>query len=263
MNQGTRQRLFVMRIVLIAGLLYLWEFSSGRFVNELFLSSPTRVASRLVTWFSTGEIWTHISITLQEMGYGLAIGTVLGLLLGLALGSSRFLSDVLGPYISAAYSIPKLALVPLLIIWFGIGITSKVVMVSMVAFFLIFFTVYSGTQGADERMRDSLVMMGASRVQLLTMFYLPASLLWLLAGMRLAIPYSLIAAVVAEFLGSRRGLGYLVAQGSGMLDTATVFGALTLIATLSLIISSIRTRIEKATTKWMATSETAQTNVTL
>ena len=263
MRQQTRRTLLVMRLVLIAGLLSLWEFSSGRFVNELFLSSPTKVGSRLVTWFSTGEIWPHISITLQEMAYGLAFGTIFGLVLGLALGSSRFLSDVLGPYISAAYSIPKLALVPLLIIWFGIGITSKVIMVSMVAFFLIFFNVYSGTQGADERMRDSLVIMGASRGQLLTLFYLPASLLWLLAGLRLAIPYSLIAAVVAEFLGSRRGLGYLVAQGSGMLDTATLFAALSIIAALSVIISSIRSRIEKTTTKWMTTVTNDQTSVTL
>lgn len=263
MKHGTRAWLVGMRVVLIAGLLFLWEFASGRFVNEIFLSRPTRVADRLITWFSTGEIWPHISITLQEMGYGLAFGTVFGLTFGLALGSSRFLSDVLGPYISAAYSVPKLALVPLLIIWFGIGITSKVIMVSMVAFFLIFFNAYSGTQGADERMRDSLVMMGASRGQLLAIFYLPASLLWLLAGMRLAIPYSLIAAVVAEFLGSRRGLGYLVAQGSGMLDTATLFAALTLIATLSVIISSIRTKIERSTTKWMTTVTNDQANVTL
>jgi NitT/TauT family transport system permease protein len=172
---GSRKNVLIARLGILAIILGLWEFGVQG-TNVTFFSKPSLVAAELVEMLVGGKIYPHIQITLTEIFIGYVIGSALGLSLGFVLGRSRFLSDVFQPYILAFYSIPKIALAPLFIIWFGLGINSKIAVVILSAFFLVFFNTYAGMQNLNEDFINLARLMGASRYQTVRRVILPA--LW-------------------------------------------------------------------------------------
>ncbi len=188
-------------------MLVAWQFASGRLVREAYISKPTNIARRLYDLFATGEIWPSLKVTGEELVLSYAIGVVAGLLLGYALGRSPRLARVIEPYVMAFYGIPKIALAPLFIIWFGIGIWSKVVLAGTMVFFLVFYNVYAGVRSVDREVVNLALVLGANERQLGRHIYLPAAAPYLLMGMRMAIPYAVIGVIVGEFTSSVAGLG--------------------------------------------------------
>jgi NitT/TauT family transport system permease protein len=223
---ATRPRLFAARLAIVVLVVIGWDVSSRTFVDPLYVSRPSDVADRLWDWVSSGEIIEHILATMQELVYGLVIGVGLGVLVALILGSSRTLAAVFGPFVSIAYSFPQLALTPLYILWFGVFLMPKVVLIAVVVFFLMFFNTFEGVKNVEGDLVAAMRVMGAKRLDVFRMVVLPASAVFLITGLRHAVPFALRAAVFAEFLASVRGLGFLALTSARSYSSAGLFAAL-------------------------------------
>jgi NitT/TauT family transport system permease protein len=222
------ERLVVMawRVGITVVGLALWEAASGRLIKPFWISSPSAIWAQLADWIATGELWLHVEITLTETILGFVFGAVSGIGVGLALGLNKRLAAVLDPFIIAFYSLPKIALAPLFILWFGVGLLSKVVLATFVVFFLVFYNTYAGTLAVEQELVDVLRLMGGTRGQIIRKVILPSVLLWIFTGMKISVPYALIGAVVGEMMASNKGLGYLIQAAAGQYDTSGVFAAL-------------------------------------
>ena len=213
-------RLALIRLLPGLALLGLWQYASGRWVRTIYLSRPTDVAARLVEMFASGEIQPHLWVTLQELTLGYVLGVGAGIACGYALGRAPRVASVFEPYLMAFYGIPKIALAPLFIIWFGIAIWSKVALAGTMVFFLVFYSVYAGVRAVDREMVDLARVMGATQRQLTRHVYLPAAGPAMLLGMRMAIPYSVIGVIAGEFTSSTKGLGLFINNASATYDPA-------------------------------------------
>jgi NitT/TauT family transport system permease protein len=236
-------------------MLVAWQFASGRLVREAYISKPTNIARRLYDLFATGEIWPSLKVTGEELVLSYAIGVVAGLLLGYALGRSPRLARVIEPYVMAFYGIPKIALAPLFIIWFGIGIWSKVVLAGTMVFFLVFYNVYAGVRSVDREVVNLALVLGANERQLGRHIYLPAAAPYLLMGMRMAIPYAVIGVIVGEFTSSVAGLGLFINYASSTYDPASVFAGIFILLAFVMIMNALASRLEKRLLRWRPPSQ--------
>ena len=156
-------------------LLLFWQWASGRLIKEIYVSKPTAVAHRLFELFASGEIYPHLWTTGQELVLGYVIGVAGGVIGGYALGRSPRLARIFGPYVMAFYGVPKIALAPLFIIWFGIGMGSKIALASIMVFFLVFYNVFAGVRSVDRELVNLTLVMGANQRQLTYHVFLPAA----------------------------------------------------------------------------------------
>jgi NitT/TauT family transport system permease protein len=230
-------------------LLAIWQIASGWLIDPFFISSPSAVIFRLWSWFRDGSIFIHIWATVYATLLGFAIGAVLGVLGGLWLGLSPFFSRLLSPYIWAFNALPKVALAPLLILWFGLGIQSKVALSAVLVVFLVFVNTFSGVREVDRDLIDGVRLMKATRRQLLTKVILPSASSWIFVGLKTALPYALIGVIIGEMIASNKGLGYLVQRAGSEFDTAGAFAALAVIALIAVVLNefvqTVQTRIER------------------
>jgi sulfonate transport system permease protein len=227
-----------------------WQFASGRLIREAYVSKPTDIAKRLYELFTTGEIWPSLKVTGEELVLSYVIGVALGLLLGYGLGRAPRLARVIEPYVMAFYGIPKIALAPLFIIWFGIGIWSKVVLAGTMVFFLVFYNVYAGVRSIDREIVNLALVLGANEQQLGRHIYLPAAAPFLLMGMRMAIPYAVIGVIVGEFASSVAGLGLFINYASSTYDPASVFAGIFILLAFVMIMNALASRLERRLLRW-------------
>ena len=231
-------------------LLVFWQWASGRLIKEIYVSKPTAIAARLYELFASGEIIPHLITTGQELVLGYVIGVAGGVVGGYALGRSPRLARIFEPYVMAFYGIPKIALAPLFIIWFGIGIGSKVALASIMVFFLVFYNVFSGVRSVDRELVNLTLVMGANQRQLTWHVYLPAASPYIILGMRMAIPYSVIGVIVGEFTSSIQGLGLFIHEASSTYDPAGVFAGIILLLGFVLIANFLAGRLERRLLRW-------------
>ncbi|MEU7768508.1 ABC transporter permease [Nocardia sp. NPDC049190] len=210
-----------------------WQLSSDRVVPSFYVSSPAAIAGRLVDLVTTGELWPHLTETLIEVGAGLLVGVPVGVVLGAALGFSQLLSGWLLPYVMALYSLPRVALAPLFIVWFGVGLLSKITMVVTMVLFVIFYNVYQGVREIDTDLLDVARSFRARSWQTALWIVLPSLVPWLITALRLSIGIALIGAVIAEMIAASAGLGYYIKYASGLLDVTGVFAGLAVITVLA------------------------------
>lgn len=229
-------------------LIALW-YAAGLKFGTTWISSPGAVAARLTLWV-TGDLWIHVTTTLGEMLIGMVIGTVLGVLAGLSLGRSPVGALVFRPIMVAIYSVPLIALAPLFVMLFGLDMLSKIVLVSIVVFFLIFFNTFSGVQEIDADLVRSLELMGATRTELFRKMVAPACMAWILGGVRIALPYALVAATTGEMLAARRGVGFLLSEASSQFDMASLYAAIFVLMLLGILIAEITNRLERHLLRW-------------
>ncbi|MDH2053870.1 ABC transporter permease [Achromobacter marplatensis] len=204
-------------------------------ISALVLPAPSTVATTLWTSLATGYLWPHIGATLAEMLLGLALGGATGLAMGVALAESALLDRVLKPYVIISQVVPKLALAPLFVLWFGFGMAPTVVMTALICFFPLMENTLTSLRQVDPNRLQLFRMLGASRAQTLLRLKLPAGLPGILAGLRVALVLALVGAVVGEFIGASRGLGAVIIAAQGMMDTPLMFAALTAIAAIGLL----------------------------
>jgi NitT/TauT family transport system permease protein len=245
---------------LLPGITFLafWEWASGRLIREMYVSRPSDVAVRLYELFARGEILPHLWVTAQELVLGYTIGLIVGTVAGYGLGRSPTLRRIFEPYIMAFYGIPKIALAPLFIIWFGIGIWSKVALAALMVFFLIFFNVYMGVRNVDRELVDLARVMGANPRQLSRYVYLPATMPHIIMGMRMALPYSVIGVIVGEFTSSTKGLGLFINQASATYDPAGVFAGIAILLLFIVVMNHLAGRLERRALRWRPRVEHGQ-----
>jgi NitT/TauT family transport system permease protein len=248
------RRITLKRTVLLVVLLAAWQLASGRLIQPFWISSPLEVAQRLADWYEKGKLMPNIGVTLFEALSGFLIGTIAGGAVGLLLGWFRRLADLLDPFIIGLYSLPKVALAPLFILWFGIGLQMKVILTAVIVFFLVFFNTYSGVRDTSRELIDIIRLMGAGTGEVVRRVVLPSALTAIFVGLRVSIPYAMIGAVVAEMMASNRGVGYLLVDSTGQFDTAGAFAALTLLLVLSLALNAIVVRLERYLLRWKRVS---------
>lgn len=249
--QGRRARwIFVMRILVGVAFFSLWEFASGRFVDKLFISSPSDVFTRLGKWVMDGTLVHHLSITLYATFWGFLIGSVVGFSLGLLFGRFKALAEVLDPYITALYSIPKIALAPLFIIWFGIGIESKIAVSASIVFFVVFLNTYAGVRDVNPLYIHAIRIMGGSQWDVLRSVIMPSATSWVITGLKVSVPYALVGTVIGEFMSSNRGIGFIISQATGLFDTTSVFSGLIILAVVGAIFNDALGRLEVWLLRW-------------
>ena len=230
--------------------LALWETASGRLIKPFWISAPSAIWAQLYAWVESGDLWMHMRITLTETVAGFVLGAVSGIAFGLALGLNKRLAAVLDPFIIAFYSLPKIALAPLFILWFGVGLASKIVLATFVVFFLVFYNTYAGTLAVEQELVDVLRLMGATRWQIVRKVILPSVLLWIFTGMKISVPYALIGAVVGEMMASNKGLGYLIQASAGQYDTSGVIAALFVLMIIATGLHEILKQSERVMLRW-------------
>jgi NitT/TauT family transport system permease protein len=242
----TPLRLRLVSLGLLVLLLAAWELgarASG--LSALVLPAPSAVLRALWRGLASGYFWPHIRATGSELMAGLALGCGIGFTSGVAMTESPLLNGLLKPYVVVTQVIPKLALMPLFIVWFGFGMTSTVVITALICFFPLMENTVTALQQVDPQRLELFRMLGASRRQTLLRLKLPAGLPGILAGLRVAVVLALVGAVVGEFIGASQGLGALIIASQGLMDTPLMFAVLVLIAALGLLLYAATLALER------------------
>ena len=252
---SARPRLFLYRALFGLALLGFWELASGRLIDPFWVSSPSRVFGYLAQVTLDGSIFEHAAVTLYEAVTGFVIGAISGVGFGFLLARHETVAGVLDPYIVAFNGIPRIALAPLFIIWFGIGPTSKIVLVVIVVFFLTFFSTYSGIKGVDLELKNVLRIMGANERQVLLKITVPATVPWILTGLKLSVPYALVGAVVGEFVAASKGLGYLIHYNTSLFSTTGALGGILVLAAVVVLCNEVLNRAEARLLRWRPREE--------
>jgi NitT/TauT family transport system permease protein len=240
----------LLRLALLAMLLGFWQFASGPLIPAFFVSSPTAILSRLWTWIMNGQLFFHMSITATEAALGFLFGSLFGIAAGVLLGRREFLARLLDPFIMTIYSLPKVALAPLFILWIGIGMDMKVIFTAMIVFFLVFLNTYTGVRNVSRELISILRLMGANERQVLQRVVLPSAITWVFAGLKISVPYALIGAIVGELMASNKGLGALLVRAQGEFDTAGVFASLVAIMFLAVMSNGLVKLLERKLMPW-------------
>jgi NitT/TauT family transport system permease protein len=245
-------------VALLAALLILWEAGvrlTG--VSPLVMPAPTAVGDALWSGLASGMLWRHIWVTGAETLLGFLLGCAIGFAFGVALGEIAPLRRLLWPYVLASQVVPKLALGPIFIIWFGFGMTSIVIITALICFFPLLENTITGLESATPEKRDLFRMLGATRTQTLLRLKLPAGLPVILAGVRVAIVLALVGAVVGEFIAGSEGLGASIIAAQGMMDTTLIFALFILITLMGLVfyqlVASLEHRLIKSRRKGIPT----------
>ncbi len=214
------------------------------------LPDPLTVFAEMSKITSNGVLWHHTQATLVEIVGGLSLGLSGATILGYLLAKSPVLERLAGPYIVASQSIPSIAIAPLLIIWFGSGKLSKVLICTMVVFFPVLVNTIVGIRSVDEGLKTLMQSLRANRRQTFIMLEIPAAMPVLLGGLKIGVTLSVIGAVVGEFVGADRGLGYLINLSKGLFNTPMMFAALITLASISLALYLIVSALEKWLLAW-------------
>jgi len=233
--------------------LVVWQMlASMPRMTAFILPSPLQVAVRFGQMLADGSLLRHTGYTLAEVLLGLALGSTLATLTGYALARSHLLERMLSPYLVASQAVPVVAIAPLLVIWFGPGLFSKVLICALIVFFPVLVNTVVGLRAVPQNLRDLMVALRASQAQILWNLEIPAAMPVLLGGLRIGATLSVIGAVVGEFVGSDRGLGFLVNVGRGRYDTAMVFVAIITLILMALSLYGIAVLVEKRLLRWEA-----------
>lgn len=208
-SKTIKNRSLIFIVVFLA--LASWEICANKkIINTFYASQPSAIFADFYSFVVTGELFTHLAVTLQEAFGGLFFGTLAGIACGVILGRIKWIADILEPIITALYGIPKLALAPIFILWFGLGIESKIFISALLVFYLVFFSTFEGIRSVDANIVAAIKLMGANRCQIFMRVILPSCIPWILTGIRGGIGASLLGAIVGEYMGASAGLGWMV-----------------------------------------------------
>jgi NitT/TauT family transport system permease protein len=253
---GVRTRLFVRRLVAVVAIVAFWELVTGGFglgivwVNPIILARPSRAIAELFHYADTGLLLTDVQMTFTAAFTGLLIGLIGGTAVGVVFGYWKGLADTLEPIIVALNSLPRIAVAPLLIMWLGLGIPSKVFISLFAVFFVIFFNAFLGTRSVDPDLVRSMQVMGASRAQVARFVVLPSVASWIFAALRTSVSFAFTATITGEFVGSSAGLGYRLVIAAGLLNTNRVFAILFVLMVIGVVLVEITKAVEGWLLRW-------------
>ncbi|MFD2679785.1 ABC transporter permease [Bacillus seohaeanensis] len=231
---------------LLVVLLTAWEVVVRiRSIPELILPTPSVILMDIIQLVKSGFIWPHLRVTVIEIIAGFLIGSLVGLLLGVTVSQSSLLNKVLHPYIIASQAMPKLALAPLFVLWFGYGILPKLLIIALICFFPLFESSLTGLRLVDGEKVDLFRSLKASKLQILWKLRIPVAIPYIFSGMKVAIVLSVVGAVVSEFIGASEGLGALIIVAQGSMDTPMIFSSFLLLTAIGVSCYQIMDVLEK------------------
>ncbi len=232
------------------GLLLFWQFGMGYIVNQRYISTPVEVAASLIDRIGSGDLPRHIAATMTAAGGGYLIGIAVGLIGAFGLLMTRRGYEVLEPFLLAFYAIPKIALAPLFIMWFGLALTPKLLLAALMVFFIVFMNTVSGVRNVDRGLVDVARVLGATRMQLVRKIMLPAAAPSIMAAIRVTFARAMVGAILAEFIASQAGLGYMIVRAARQFDIATVFAGVVVIAVLVMVVNAAIGLLEARLFPW-------------
>ena len=247
-----RQFEVILSIALFVAIIGGWELLVRLFdVPKIVVPTPSSVAIALWQGVAHGDLLQHFWVTFFETMAGFVLGAAFGLVLGALIGQFPLLERTLYPYVVAFQTLPKVAIAPIIVIWFGYGMTSKVVITATIAFFPLLANTIVGLRAAPQEQIELMVAFTASRWQIFKMARLPQALPYIFVGLDVAIVLSVIGAIVGEFVGSQAGLGYLILQRNFSMDMAGVFAILVVLSLMGIGLHLLVNRIQRRVVFWM------------
>jgi NitT/TauT family transport system permease protein len=256
-----RATVWSLRVVVLVAVFGAWEVLATYVIDPFYYSKPSLIVARLWEWFtvgtSKGSIWSNLGVTLQEAVYGFLLGAVLGVVLGILFGRARLLAEVLAPFVQALNAVPRIVLAALFIIWFGLGLESKVATALVLVFFPVFFNAFQGAREVDRNLVDNARILGASRAQVLRSIVVPSATSWILASLHTAFGFALIGAIVGEYAGAAKGVGLLISTAQGTFDAAGIYAGMILSTVLALLAELILGAAERRLLRWRPPTQTA------
>ena len=245
----------ILRVLFLVVIVGGWELGARtKVIDPFFWGQPTGIVQQIITWATQGTaqgpLWEQIATTLEETILGFLIGVVLGVIFGVILGRNRFLADVLGPYIKAANSIPRVVLGSIFVIGLGLGMQSKVALAVVLVFFIVFFNAFQGVREVDRNLLANARILGATPRKLSTEVIIPSALTWIIASLHTSFSFALVGAVVGEFLGSTQGIGLMIQTAQGTFNANGVFAAMVILAAVALIMEALVTALENRLITW-------------
>src|SRR6266704_7135856 len=250
-TSGRSMPIVVWQVALGVAFLLAWEWGAdSKLLDKFFFSRPSDVLARMWQWISSGSIWGHLAVTFTEALLSFAIGVLCGVVLGFLLARVPLLAALLDPYIKIANALPRVVLAPIFLLWFGLGIWSKVALGVTVVFFIVFFNTYRGVREVDPVLLNNARMLGASERHLMRHVLVPSALTWIFSSLHTSIGFAMIGVVVGEYLGSSRGVGYLISQAEGVFDTTGVFAGMVILSMVVLGVGRGVDRLEHWLLRW-------------
>ena len=252
----SRMRLLILQIGVGLGLLLIWHLVSTYPILgdvrtiQFFFSNPVDVIARIWKLFYTGSIWRHLGVTLSETLLAFVIGSVAGVVVGFWFARQPRVAAIFDPYVKMANALPRVVLAPIFMLWFGLGIWSKVALGFTLVFFIVFFNVYQGVKEVSPVVLANARMLGMNERQLLRHVYWPSALSWMFSSLHTSVGFALVGAVVGEYLGAASGLGYLIHEAEGTFDVTGVFAGMVVLSVFVLVVDYAVTLIEGRLMKW-------------
>jgi len=248
---------FLQSAVLAVVVVAIWEGACRIFqVSSLVLPTPSSILMRLYALISTGVIWPHLWATLVEVLSGFLLGVMAGLAIGATVSLIPIFERLIYPYLVALQTLPKVAVAPLFIIWFGYGLTSKVVITALVCFFPVLVSVIAGFHSTDKDQLDMMKAFGATKLQTLVRLRIPSALVLIFAGLEIAAVLAVIGAIVGEFVGAQVGLGYLVVTLNFGMDVPGVFAVLIVLSGIGLAMHGLMRFAARRYIFWIRRNDT-------
>lgn len=245
------QKILIGRIAVIAGTLGLWEIASRTgLIDEFFFSRPSAIIALIAREFVTASFYRDLYVTAVEMGAGYLFGAVGGVFLGVLLARWPIAAQILDPILVALNSIPRIALAPLLIVWFGIDMASKIFLAATLVFFLTFFNTLAGIRNVDVGYINVARVQGASDWQIFRKVMFPGAASWIMTGLKMSLPFALIGVIVGEFLAASAGLGYRLNFYSTSYNTTGTFAMLFVMMGFMMMLNSVMEFAERRVLKW-------------
>lgn len=252
LSGGLFRSLFFHQTLFLSVTLLVWEFLGAYAFDPFWSSRPSLIGERLWHLAKRGDLTWHMSATLTEAGLGLALGSVVGVSLGLLMARYTRAARITEPLFMGLYSLPRVALAPLFILWFGIGLQAKVMMSFSMVVFVFVLNVLEGVRALDRDPIDLMKTMGASNRYIVRRVLLPAILTWIIASFRISVGLALIGALVGELIGSSRGLGWYIERSAGQLDTTGVFTGIIVLVAIAMVANNIVALVSNRLTRWRA-----------
>ncbi len=243
------------QLFILVAFLGTWQLlGNAKVIDPFFFGTPLGIVERLADWMvngtAYGSFWLQIWITLEEALLGFAFGVGSGIVLGVLLGEIPFLADVINPYIKIVNALPRIVLGSIFIMWLGLGLPSKVLLAAVLVFFVVFFNAFQGVRSVDRNLVSNARILGATRLQVVRHVVFPSAMTWIIASLHVALGFSIIGAIVGEFLGAQKGLGLVIATAQNTFDANGVFGAMIVIGILALGAEALMSILEKRLLSW-------------